>query len=168
MNRDEKNRFGDKTPDSNPDPITGEPGAHPVGVGTGATGGAVAGAAIGTAVGGPVGTVVGGAVGAVAGGLAGKGAAEVVNPTEEETYWRSEYKTRPYATTGKDYEYYGPAFQYGWESASRPNTAARNFEDVEPELERGWPKYRGTTNSEWREVREATRDAYTRVRSGRR
>ncbi len=36
------------------------------------------------ALGGPVGAVVGGAVGAVVGGLAGKGAAEAVNPTEEE------------------------------------------------------------------------------------
>ena len=39
--------------DSNLDPITGEPGAHPVGTGVGATGGALTGAAIG-AVGGPV------------------------------------------------------------------------------------------------------------------
>ncbi len=43
------------------------------------------GATVG-ALGGPVGAVVGGAVGAVVGGLAGKGAAEVVNPTEEEAY----------------------------------------------------------------------------------
>ena len=57
-------------PDANPDPLTGTPGAHPVGVGTGALGGAAAGAGIGTVVGGPVGALVGGAVGAVAGGLA--------------------------------------------------------------------------------------------------
>ena len=86
--KDEKNRGLDPTPDSNPDPITGEKGAHPVGVAAGGAGGAAAGAAIGAAVGGPVGAVVGGAVGAVAGGLAGKGAAEVVNPTVEEEYWK--------------------------------------------------------------------------------
>ena len=72
----------------NADPITGEPGAHPVGTGLGAVGGAATGATVG-ALGGPVGAVVGGAVGAVVGGLAGKGAAEVVNPTEEEAYWRA-------------------------------------------------------------------------------
>src|SRR5687767_122437 len=49
-----------KKRDANPDPITGEPGAHPVGVAGGATGGAVTGAAIG-ALGGPVGSAVGGA-----------------------------------------------------------------------------------------------------------
>lgn len=73
----------DARDDLNADPITGEPGAHPVGTGVGAAGGAVAGAAVG-AIGGPVGAIVGGAVGAVVGGLAGKGAAEAVNPTEEE------------------------------------------------------------------------------------
>ena len=53
----------------NADPITGEPGAHPVGTGLGAVGGAATGATVG-ALGGPVGAVVGGAVGAVVGGLA--------------------------------------------------------------------------------------------------
>ena len=50
--------------DSNPDPITGEPGAHPVGTGLGAAGGAIAGAAIGT-IGGPVGMAAGAVIGAV-------------------------------------------------------------------------------------------------------
>lgn len=60
--------------DANRDPITNEPGAHPVGTGLGAAvGGAAAGAATG-AFGGPVGAAIGGVVGAVAGGLAGKAA----------------------------------------------------------------------------------------------
>lgn len=54
-----------------PDPITGEPGAHPVGVGVGALSAGVAGAAIGS-IGGPIGVLIGAAIGAVAGGLAGK------------------------------------------------------------------------------------------------
>lgn len=68
--------------DANRDPITGEPGSHPVGTGIGAAaGGAAAGAAVGT-VAGPVGTGIGAAIGAVAGGLGGKAAAEHFNPTE--------------------------------------------------------------------------------------
>jgi phage tail tape-measure protein len=66
--------------DRNPDPITGEPGAHPVGTGVGATGGALAGAAIG-AVGGPVGMAAGALVGAVTGGIVGKEVAESIDPT---------------------------------------------------------------------------------------
>ncbi len=56
---------------AHPDPITGEPGAHPLGVGVGAVGAGLAGAAIGM-VAGPVGALIGAAIGAVAGGLAGK------------------------------------------------------------------------------------------------
>jgi uncharacterized protein YjbJ (UPF0337 family) len=155
----------DNTPDSNPDPITGEPGAHPVGVAGGGTGGAMAGAAIGGAVGGPVGALVGGAIGAVAGGAAGKGVAESVNPTVEDEYWRNEHKTRPYITKDKSYDYYQPAYKYGWESASKPNYMGRRFEEVEPDLEKNWSSYRGTHNAEWRDVRDATRDSYTRVHS---
>lgn len=74
--------------DLHADPISGAPGAHPVGTGVGAVaGGAAAGAAIG-AVAGPIGAAVGIAVGAVVGGLAGKGVAELAEPTAEESYWR--------------------------------------------------------------------------------
>jgi len=78
-------------PERNPDPLTNEPGAHPIGAGVGAaTGGvagigaaAVAGAALGTAVG-PVGATLGAVVGAVAGGLAGKEIAEQIDPAVDE------------------------------------------------------------------------------------
>src|SRR4051812_50198625 len=84
-----------KPADANRDPISGAPGAHPVGVGAGATGGGATGTAIGGAVGGPVGAVVGAAVGAVAGGLAGKGAAGGGDPTGEDADWRGKHKSRP-------------------------------------------------------------------------
>ncbi len=71
---------------TNLDPITGAPGAHPVGVGLGAAvGGIAAGAAAGTVIAGPLGTAVGAAVGAIAGGLGGKAVAEHFDPTVEET-----------------------------------------------------------------------------------
>ena len=152
--------------DSNPDPITGEPGAHPVGVAGGGTGGALAGAAIGGAIGGPVGAVIGGAIGAVGGGLAGKGAAEVVNPTEEDAYWRREHLNRPYFKKGTDYSSnYAPAYKYGWESAANPTYKGRSFEAAEPELQKNWNTYRGPATTEWRDVRDATRDSYDRVRN---
>ncbi len=64
-----------------PDPITGEPGAHPVGVGVGAVGAGAAGAAIGS-IGGPIGMLIGAAIGAVAGGLAGKEVATITDAPE--------------------------------------------------------------------------------------
>src|SRR5436190_23626440 len=90
----------DGVPDANRDPITGAPGAHPVGTGLGAAaGGMAAGAAVGS-VAGPVGTAVGAAAGAVVGGLAGKGIAEMIDPTAEEAYWRENYTLQPYYEKG--------------------------------------------------------------------
>ena len=156
----------DPTPDANRDPISKEPGAHPVGVAGGGTGGALAGAAIGAAVGGPVGAVVGGVIGTVAGAAAGKGAAEAVNPTMEDNYWRGEYSKRPYINKGAAYEDYQPAYRFGWENASKPENMHRSFKDVEPELEKNWSTYRGPRTTEWREAKMATQDAFERVRSG--
>jgi len=155
----------DPTPDSNPDPITGEPGAHPVGVAGGSGGGAAAGAAIGAVVGGPVGALVGGAIGAVAGGYAGKGAAEAVNPTEEDAYWKGEYNKRPYYKSGSSYDQYSPAYKYGYESAAKPGHSGRPFNEVESDLEKGWTSARGNAKGEWRDMKDATRDAYDRVRT---
>ena len=83
---------------TNRDPITGAPGAHPVGVGLGAAaggiaGGIAAGAAVGTVAAGPVGTVVGAAVGAIAGGLGGKAVAEHFDPTVEGTSTEPDLRT---------------------------------------------------------------------------
>ena len=147
--------------DANRDPITKEPGAHPVGTGAGAAGAGAAGAAIGGTVGGPVGAVVGAAVGAVAGGLAGKGAAEAVNPTVEDTYWKENFSTRPYITADRGYEFYQPAYRYGWESY--PNYRGKKYEEVESDLERGWDRFKGQSKLSWNEARAATRDAWHRV-----
>ena len=161
--RDEKRKGLDPTPDSNPDPITKEEGSHPVGVAAGGVGGAVTGSAIGGAVGGPVGAVIGAAAGAVAGGLAGKGIAEAVNPTTEEAYWREEFTKRPYYRKGTEYESYGPYYQYGWESATRPEYRGRKYEEIENQLQTEWPTYRRTATGEFKEYKEATRDAYERA-----
>lgn len=150
----------DERKEANPDPLTGEPGAHPVGVGVGATGGAAAGAAIGS-LGGPLGTALGAAVGGVAGGLAGKKVAEETNPTLEDEYWRSNYESKPYVESGWPYDEYRPAYRYGWESQSR--YPGRRFDDVESELERDWEEAKGSSRLTWDKARHATRDAWHRV-----
>ena len=113
-----------KQPSQNLDPITGEPGAHPIGTGIGAAaGGAAAGAAVGT-VAGPVGTIAGAAVGALLGGWAGKSVAEYVDPTAEDAYWQQNFQDRPYAQGGR-YEDYGPAYRYGVNAYRSANPAGR-------------------------------------------
>lgn len=154
-----KTTDGTKAGTQNKDPLTGAPGAHPVGVGVGAVaGGMAAGAAVGT-VAGPVGTAVGAAVGAIVGGLAGKGVAESIDPTVEEAYWRENYSARHYATPERSYDDYAPAYRYGV-SQYREDLP---FESAEPELAEGWIAARGNSSLSWGEASHATRDAWDRL-----
>ncbi|MDM0050412.1 PA2169 family four-helix-bundle protein [Variovorax sp. J22R115] len=143
----------------NRDPITGAPGAHPVGTGLGAAAGALAGAAAGS-LGGPVGSVVGLVAGAVAGGLGGKAAAEGVNPTMEDAYWRENYAKETYVDAGRPYDDYGPAYELGWTGRDRRGA---DFESVEPALATEWESRRGASRLDWSQARPATRAAWDRA-----
>jgi len=149
-----------KDRDANRDPITGAPGAHPVGTGVGAAGGATAGAALG-AMAGPVGAAVGLVAGAVAGGLTGKSIAELIDPTVEDAYWRENYSSRPYVDTDVPYDAYAPAYRVGYEG--RAHFPDREFDEVESELEREYDGVRGESAIPWEKARQATRDAWHRV-----
>ncbi len=151
----------DREGSANLDPISGTPGAHPIGTGLGAAlGGAAAGAATGT-VAGPVGTVIGAALGAIVGGLAGKSVAEAVDPTVEETYWRDNFSDRPYVESSASYDDYGPAYSYG--VGSFASNKGRSFDDVEPHLSRDWDASRGSSNLTWDKAKHASRDAWNKV-----
>ena len=145
----------------NEDPLTGESGSHPVAAGAGAAlGGAAAGAAAGM-LGGPVGTAVGAIVGGVAGGLAGKAIGEQIDPTVETAYWREEFRHRNYVDEDGIYESYEPAYRYGWETWQ--DLADHNWDEIEPQLERGWPDRQGNSPLDWERARYAAHDAWLRL-----
>jgi len=146
--------------DLNRDPITGEPGSHPVGTGIGAAGGGTAGAAIGMA-GGPVGAVVGAAIGAVVGGLAGKGVAEVIDPTAEDAYWKENYRSQSYVDPDTTYDDYGPAYQQGYETFGTGRY--RTFDDAEGELAEKWDAAKGKSRLSWEKAKHASRAAWDKV-----
>jgi phage tail tape-measure protein len=148
------------TTDMNRDPISGAPGAHPIGTGVGATGGAAAGAAIG-AVGGPVGVVIGGAVGAIVGGLAGKAAGEAVNPTAEAEYWKSAYANEPYYNKQYSYDDYSPAYKLGYMAPHK--YSGQSFDSVQSSLEHDWNATKGTSRMAWSDAKGATKAAWHRV-----
>jgi uncharacterized protein (TIGR02271 family) len=159
--------------DTNPDPITGAPGAHPVGVGIGAAGGGATGAAIGTAVAGPIGTAVGAVIGAVAGGLAGKSVAEGIDPTAEDAYWRDAHNTQPYAQ-GRTYDEFAPAYRTGYEGFTRHSSEAKRFEDAEPKLRADYESHLSSSGTGmanraklgWEEAKHAAKAAWSRVERG--
>jgi hypothetical protein len=146
--------------DANRDPITGEPGAHPVGVGVGAASAGAAGAAIG-AVAGPIGGVVGGVVGAVAGGAMGKGVAEAIDPTVESDYWRTHHSGEPYYNSSVPYEDYEPAYRLGYESYGRAD--GRTLDEIDDELRAAWEKRDAPSRLDWESARPAVHAAWNRV-----
>jgi uncharacterized protein (TIGR02284 family) len=149
-----------KDKDLNLDPITDEPGAHPLGTGLGAAaGGAAAGAAAGI-IGGPVGAVAGAIVGAVAGGLGGKAVAESINPTAEEAYWRERYTEEPYYEKGRSYDDYAPAYRLGVQGRTK---YGGSFDNVQNDLATQWTSTRGVSSLDWPQAQHASRAAWSRV-----
>ena len=160
MNNDKHNA---NEPDANRDPLSGQPGAHPVGTGIGAAGAGAAGTAIGAAVGGPVGAVVGAVVGSVAGGLAGKGVAEAIDPTVEDNYWRDNYTSQSYVDKGMGYDDYQPAYRTGYEGYRTYYITGKSYDELEPDLQRHYEADRGGSRLGWDKAKHATRDAWNRV-----
>jgi hypothetical protein len=158
-NKNQTDRFNKAKAAANRDPLTGAPGAHPVGAGVGAAGGAVAGAAVG-ALAGPVGAAVGLVAGAVAGGMAGKGVAEKMDPTVEEAYWRINYSKRPYVARDTAFDTYRMAYLTGYQG--RNQYPGKKYEEVEAELRRDYEKSRASTTLTWEKAKHATRDAWNR------
>jgi hypothetical protein len=147
--------------DRNPDPITNEPGSHPIETGIGAAAaGAAAGMAVG-AFGGPVAGAVGAIAGAVAGAYAGKGIGEMIDPTIEDAWLRENFESRPYVQQDETFEMYLPVYRYGAEAESKYGNAG--FEAIVDNLEKDWAKSEGIPGMTWPKARDAVKDSYERT-----
>ncbi|PSR16282.1 hypothetical protein C8255_18655 [filamentous cyanobacterium CCP3] len=162
LNRDRT----DHDHDSNPDPITGEHGSHPVGTGVGAAGAGVIGTAVGVAVGGPVGGAIGAVIGSAAGGLLGKSVAETFDPTVEDEYWRSNYQTRPYVDSAYTYDDYSPAYRTGYEGYSTYYPQGMTYQQAEPHLRQRYEQTHRSKHLGWDKAKHASQDAWYRLEHG--
>jgi hypothetical protein len=81
---------------------------------------------------------------------------------DEDNWWRSNFSSRPYAT-GRDYDDFRPAYQYGFESGQ--HHLGRKWDEVESDLKSGWEKFEGRrgAGSTWDSVKSAVRDAWHRI-----
>jgi hypothetical protein len=79
---------------------------------------------------------------------------------DEDAYWRSNYKSRPYAGDF-DYMFYQPAYRFGYESANR--YSGRSWSDVESDLSKSWNAYEHRGTSTWQQIKDAVHDAWDRV-----
>jgi hypothetical protein len=138
--------------------------ADHVGEAAGGVGGVLAGAAAGSVVG-PVGTIIGGIVGAMGGWWTGRAVAEAATAitSEDETFYRKHYETSGTSLADKRFEDVRPAYYVGHLATRNPDYKGRSFEEIEPDLRRGWPtdKKYGT----WDSMRAFAREGYTRGRS---
>jgi len=144
----------------NADPITDEPGSHPIETGIGA---AVVGAASGMAVGavaGPGAAALGAAVGAVAGGYAGKGIGEMIDPTIEDSWLEENFSSRPYVEEGDNYEDFHPAYRYGALAEAKYGDAGIDL--MEKQLQSDWDASK-ENKMPWTKAKGAVKDAYDRT-----
>jgi hypothetical protein len=79
----------------------------------------------------------------------------------DDTYWRDNFRDRPYVKAGDTYEDFGPAYAYGIDSYERHE--GRRFEDVESDLSRDWEKFKGQSRLGWERAKNAVRDAWSRL-----
>jgi hypothetical protein len=133
--------------------------SHPLATSAGAAGGAVTGAAVGS-VGGPLGAMAGAVVGAVVGGLAGKGAAQTVNPSTEDAYWREAHAQAPYYSDDYTYEDYAAAYRAGYTSRMQ---GTDNWNDARTEWERRWDAEHANGQLRWKDAEHAVKSAWERA-----
>lgn len=136
--------------------------ADHVGQAAGGITGVVAGAAIGSTAG-PIGTLLGGIAGAIGGWWSGRAIAEAA---EDITSAEDQYYREDFARGARDHAYDDAKDAYYLGDVAAANPTYASFEDVEPDLSRGWRSSAG--HGEWGAVREYASVGFRRGRERRR
>lgn len=137
--------------------------AETVGEASGGFLGAVGGMAVG-AVGGPIGILVGGLAGALGGWWAGHGIADALTDDDDLSF-RRDYETSKDRLADRNYEAVRPAYVAGHLAGRNPDYSGESFEDVEPDLRRGWSGDVSKRFGEWPTARSYARAAFERARA---
>ena len=132
-------------------------------------GGAAAGAA-GAAIGsmaGPAGMIIGGLAGIVGGWWAGKAAVESAKhyTAEDDRYYRDNYEGTPTRIADRSFDDVRPAYQVGHLAGKNPDYKGREWDAVEPDLQRGWTDEVRERHGEWDAARPFAREGFTRGRA---
>lgn len=143
--------------DSNPD------AGDLVGEAAGGVTGVLTGAAIGS-VGGPLGTIIGGVAGAMGGWWAGRAIAEAAGSLtdEDESYYRRHYEASASRPADRTYDHARPAYHLGHVASRNPDYQGRTWEEIEPQIQRGWSDDVSRSHGSWDSMRSYAREGYTR------
>jgi uncharacterized membrane protein len=72
-----------------------------------------------------------------------------------------EHYQRVYVMRGHNYEYYQPAYQFGYDYAQKPQYRDLDWNSIEPEMQADWQR-RGQQNA-WEDVKDAVRYAWDSI-----
>jgi hypothetical protein len=126
--------------------------------------GAVSGMSVG-AIAGPVGLALGGLAGALGGWWAGRGISDAVT-ADDDADLRRLYSESPNRLADRGYEAVRAAYLTGHLAGRNPDYAGRSFEEIEPDLQRGWTGDVAAQCGEWPAIRGFARTAFERARTG--
>ena len=85
--------------------------------------------------------------------------------SHDESY-RAHYESSPDRFGDRSYEQIRPAYRIGHLAADNRDFFGRDFEAIEPELQRGWLDELRETHGDWKAVRRFARHAYESRRGG--
>jgi len=133
-----------------------------LGEATGGISGVLVGAGIGSAAG-PVGTLIGGVAGALGGWWAGRAVAEAAASLtrEDDDHFRQHYLAQRNRHADRAFDDVRGAYYLGQIASHNPNFRARQFEEVEAELEEGWTAA-GDKVGSWKSVRPYAEEGFSR------
>jgi hypothetical protein len=127
-------------------------------------GGAAAGAGAGVIVGGPIGAAIGAIAGAVGGWWVGHASVVAGDWTDhDEAYYRERHQELG-GPADRTFETSRPAYQLGHVASRNPDYKGRTFDEIEPELRRGWTDELRDRHGTWDSAREHARVGYERPR----
>jgi hypothetical protein len=133
-----------------------------LGEATGGISGVLVGAGIGSAAG-PIGTLIGGIAGALGGWWAGRAVAEAAGSLthEDDDHFRAHYLSQENRHADRAFDDVRGAYYLGQIASHNPNFRARQFEEVEAELEEGWSAA-GEKVGSWKAVRSYAEEGFSR------
>ncbi len=83
---------------------------------------------------------------------------------EFEPGFREHYQTR-YGTSGRDYDWYGPGYRYGYDMAMTDRWDEYDtWEEVEVDARREWEKTENAAGRAWDDLKDAVRQGWAEVR----
>jgi hypothetical protein len=134
----------------------------------GGVGGAMVGATVGTVTAGPIGTIVGAIAGAIGGSWVGIAAATEAHYDEShDRRYRAHYESSSEQLADRTFEQLRPAYQVGHLAAVNADYFGRDFEEIEPDLQRGWTDELHREHGDWEAARRFARHAFDQARGNR-